>query len=78
MTSASLWAMQEKELQVRSKMHDIKERCEEKSKDLVAGFIGLFGKEGKIVSIIPHMVCVCVCVLMYTLCKLQGTSYRTE
>ncbi|KAL5476289.1 hypothetical protein EMCRGX_G026214 [Ephydatia muelleri] len=40
--------MKEKELQVRSKMHDIKERCEEKSKDLVAGFIGLFGKEGKI------------------------------
>ena len=35
---------------MRSKMHDIKERCEEKSKDLVAGFIGLFGKEGKIVS----------------------------
>lgn len=69
--------MQEKELQVRSKMHDIKERCEEKSKDLVAGFIGLFGKEGKIVSIIPH-TCVCVCVLMYTLCKLQDTSYRTE
>lgn len=40
--------MKEKELQVRSKMNDIKERCEEKSKDLVAGFLGLFGKEGKI------------------------------
>lgn len=36
-------------------MNDIKERCEEKSKDLVAGFLGLFGKEGKIVSTILHI-----------------------
>ena len=48
---------QEKEVRIREKMNSFKrgmedkwESVEEKSKDLIQGFIGLFGRDGRIVS----------------------------
>ena len=44
---------QEKEVQFRESMHKLRTKVgewEEKSKDLLHGFLGLFGRDGRIVS----------------------------
>ena len=47
-------------------MGDKLEAVEEKSKDLIRGFVGLFGRDGRIVSIV-HYTCVSryMCILFY-------------
>lgn len=50
-------SLQEKEVHIRQKMSKLRHRVEdklehweEKSKDLIGGFLGMFGRDGRIVS----------------------------
>ena len=44
------WYLQEKEVKLRENLTRLKHEVGEKSKDVVAGFLALFGRDGRIVS----------------------------
>ena len=49
--------LQEKQVRLRAKVSNLRDKFEGwegKSKDLIGGFIGLFGRDGRIVSL--HMI----------------------
>ena len=64
-------SLQEKEVHIRQKMSKLRHRVEdklehweEKSKDLIGGFLGMFGRDGRIVSVCVKARwtgCECLC-----------------
>jgi len=66
LSSALISPSQEKEVRIRQKMSSLRhkmedklEHWEEKSKDFIGGFLGMFGRDGRLVScgegIIPNI-----------------------
>ena len=41
---------QEQEVRFRDRVHSLREKWDEKSKDFISGFMGMFGRDGRIVS----------------------------
>ena len=81
--SLCLWCyvcvtVQEKELQLRDKVSGLRHAWEERSRDLIGGFMGLFGRDGRLVSHTPCHAPRSVWLVRHPLPPPRASSFTTR